>query len=181
MRRQPGIDGESGAGAMRLARLKPSLTIRRAAYVGLFVAGLLVPKGLGMVPHAGWVLARRETERRAAPDMRHDVIVIETRSQLISTYVTFEVYIVDHGIAPRGIAPIFTASHAEMLKPIWQTSRLLEIDYRAACVTQFSSYWPHSPERRVIPVEIRLVPSSEGFSCLVEGHDLPRRRMPFTR
>lgn len=137
-------------------------------FTACFVAGFLVPLVPGsLVPFALSSLfsaSPREIQRSVSPDRRADAVAVTTQTGFLKLRQWYEVYLVKHGASFVGVSPVFSGLQMEHPGLVWAAPRLLEVLYGRARIENFRNNWRLSGKD--IPVEVRLVPSSRGFSYL---------------
>lgn len=142
--------------------------VRWLMFTACFVAGFLVP----FVPDSlvPFVTSRlpsassREIQRIVSPDRRTDAVAVTTQTGFFKPRHWYEVYLVNHGASFVGVPPVFSGLQMEHPGLVWAAPRRLEILYGRARIENFRNSWRLSGKD--IPVEVRLVPSSRGFSYL---------------
>lgn len=141
--------------------------VRRLVFTACFVAGFLVPLvPASLVPFALGLLSAspREIQRIVSPDRRADAVAVTTQTGFLKLRQWYEVYLVKHGASFVGVPPVFSGLQMEHAGLIWAAPCLLEIFYGRARIENFRNNWRLSGND--IKVEVRLVPSSRGFSYL---------------
>jgi hypothetical protein len=141
-----------------------------------FVAGILM---VTLVPKLiTWTVnrfifpeERTEVARVTSPDGAVDAVMVRTNCGAACSF-GYHVYVVSKGYgAPSDDAKsVFFADDMTDEKLVWLQPHLLEIVYGKALIYRFSNFCYPSEKLgeadRDYPIEIRLSPSSEGFSYL---------------
>ena len=140
--------------------------LRRMTLIAAFFAGVLIPITIGELPNRMFLGKAREVQRLAVPGSNVDAVLVEADSTL-DRGARWRVLIVKHGaVAERG-RTILVARDLVRPKLVWNKAGLLEIAYDRARIDHFTNVWvPRGPSGGRA-IEIMLVPSSPGFSCLI--------------
>jgi hypothetical protein len=145
------------------------MTKHRALLTFCAAVAVSFPLGCGGIPRG------TEEARVTSPNGQLDAVMIRKDTGTALGGFEWYVYIVAKGSAidKRKSHEIFQAGTLTGEKMVWSQPHLLEIHYDLANIEQFRNLWGlyeiqdvGSAGERDCLVEIRLVPSSQGFSLL---------------
>ena len=149
-------------------RLQKISLSSRAALLAVFLAGLFGPKLIGPLARGASEARTHESMRLASPDKSRDAVLVEVES-LGAWKRSWQVRIVEHKSPPYKGSTIFSARGVVNPKLAWRSARLLEVGYDRARIDYFTSVLIPRAHEIAGAVEIKLAPSSPGFSYLRVG------------